>query len=244
MGHEHENEDPYPECFEGVFEEYKDHRLDLIQKLLPENPVVFEAGAFNGKDTVTFAERWPKGSIFSFEPNPTRFVEVTNRAARYSHVHVTQSAVGAMNGYIAFYVCHGTGGSSPSFEGASSTLPPSDDMKVHYQGPVIQVPIIRLDDWCVKNGVDHIDFMWIDVEGGELSLLKGAKNILKKVDVIYTETNHFAFRKGMTLYPKLKAFLEKSGFRLLSHWYRKNLQGDAIFVREERFQELVDRVSQ
>ena len=104
-------------------------------------------------------------------------------------------------------------------------------MKIHYQGPQAIVDCVILDDWCRKNGIDKIDFMWLDLEGMELQVLKSSPKILKTVSVIYTETNFYPFRIGMTQYAALRTFLEQSGFRLLSHWYHEGLQGNAIFVR-------------
>ena len=104
-------------------------------------------------------------------------------------------------------------------------------MKIHYQGPQIVVNCVVLDDWCSENGINKIDFMWLDLEGAELQMLKSSPKILETVSLIYVETNFQEFRIGMTQYSSLKEFLEASGFHLLSHWYRENLQGDAIFIR-------------
>ena len=41
---------------------------ELIKQYLPINPVVIEAGAHIGTDTVEFSKIWPKGSIYAFEP--------------------------------------------------------------------------------------------------------------------------------------------------------------------------------
>ena len=42
-------------------------------KFLPENPVILEAGAHKGKDTVEMAKLWPAGTIHAFEPVPSLF---------------------------------------------------------------------------------------------------------------------------------------------------------------------------
>jgi hypothetical protein len=36
----------------------------------------------------------------------------------------------------------------------------------------------RLDDFLAEKGVDHIDFIKADIEGGELNLLRGAEKLL------------------------------------------------------------------
>jgi hypothetical protein len=106
-------------------------------------------------------------------------------------------------------------------------------MAIHYQGPKVEVPCVILDDWCKKNNIEQIDFMWLDLEGLELQVLKSSPSILTTVKAIYTETNMYDFRKGMTKYKELRSFLEASGFTMLSHWYFEGLQGNAIFIKKE-----------
>lgn len=225
----------YPPRFEGFFEEYGEKRLDLVAKFLPEDPVIFEAGGHYGDDTIRFATRWPSGTIISFEPNPHAFAKLLERTKDATNVHVYNLAVNNYNGTAILNVCYGTNGNDPIFEGASSLLEPSACMRIHYRGPKVKVSCVVLDDWCQANNIDHIDFMWLDLEGLELQVLKSSPEILDKVKVIYTETNFFVFRKGATQFNDLRTFLDKSGFKLLSHWYREGLQGDAIFVKKELF---------
>ncbi len=211
--------DPYPWRFEGICQEFKD------------NPIIFEAGGHYGVDTIKFSNKWPQATIISFEPNPNAFEKLFELSKLKNNIFPFGLAVGDFNGSAVFYLCYGTHGKDPIFEGASSLLPASESMQIHYMGPKINVDCVILDDWCKQNEITHIDFMWLDLEGMELQALKSSPEILKTVKVIYTETNFQEFRLGMTQYIELKNFLENSGFRLLSHWYQENLQGNAIFVR-------------
>lgn len=221
----------YPERFEGLFPEYRDKPLDLIEKFLPADPVIFEAGGHYGTETETFAKKWPKSTIISFEPNPAAFDKLCNVAKNYPNIFPYQLAVGHSNALLPFYICYGSTGDNPIYEGASSLLPPSDYMKIHYQGPTIIVQCVRLEDWLLENNVEQIDFMWLDLEGNEFQALMGMGNKLDQVAAIFIETNFQEFRQGMTQYKYLKGFLERKGFRLLSHWYAEGMQGNAIFIK-------------
>lgn len=225
----------YPAKFEGFFPEYRHKRLELVAKFLPENPVIFEAGGHYGHDTIRFSAQWPKGTIISFEPNPHAFTKLLESIKNSKNVFAHNIAVNNYNGKAVLNVCHGSNADNPVFEGASSLLEPSEGMKIHYRGPKVEVPCVVLDDWCKNNNVDHFDFMWLDLEGLELQVLSSSPQVLSKVKVIYTETNFQEFRKGMTQFSSLKSFLEKSGFKMLSHWYAQGFQGDAIFVKRELF---------
>lgn len=44
----------------------------------------------------------------------------------------------------------------------------------------IEVNTIRLDDWARDAPIDHLDFLKIDIEGGEYRALLGAQALLKR----------------------------------------------------------------
>ncbi|MBS0628657.1 MAG: FkbM family methyltransferase [Verrucomicrobia bacterium] len=229
--------DPYPARYEGlpIYEKSSGQHLEIIGKIIPSDPVIFEAGGHYGDDTVRFALHWPLATIISFEANPHAYEKFLETTSRFPNIHGYNLAVNTYNGVALLHVCHGSHGDNPVFEGASSLLEASKYMEKNYQGPKVRVPCVILDDWCKSNAVDHIDFMWLDLEGLELQTLISSPKVLGTVKVIYTETNFQSFRKGMTQYSDLKTFLEKSGFRLLAHWYAKDFQGNAIFVRNELY---------
>ena len=54
----------------------KNNLLPLISPLLPNNPIVVEAGAFNGADTKEISQFWPQGTIHAFEPVPEIFTKL------------------------------------------------------------------------------------------------------------------------------------------------------------------------
>ena len=55
--------------------------MDLIISLLPENPVVIEAGAQFGEDTEKMSHIWPNGKIYAFEPSPETYSSVEKLAS-------------------------------------------------------------------------------------------------------------------------------------------------------------------
>jgi FkbM family methyltransferase len=234
---------PYVFQFEGLFQSlYQSGRYDLIERIIEPDDVILEAGAFDGTDTIGLSKMVPEGRVISFEPNPPRYAELVNRAKDLYNVNTFPFALGEENSNITFYVCYGEQ-YDPVYEGASSALPPSESMKINYQGPRIEVPCVILDHWCRQNNQTKIDFMWLDMEGYELQVLKSSPQILSTVKAMYVETNFYEFRKGMTQYNDLRTFLEKNGFRLLSHGYLTGCQGNAIFVRADIFEIIVQKIS-
>jgi FkbM family methyltransferase len=43
---------------------------EMAQYVRTDAPTIVEAGAFDGRHTRAFAERWPKGHFYAFEPHP------------------------------------------------------------------------------------------------------------------------------------------------------------------------------
>lgn len=233
---------PYVFQFEGLFEKlFQSGRYDLIARIIEPDDVILEAGGFDGEDTIHLVKLVPDGKIISFEPNSTRYEELVAKTNALSNVETYPFALGEKNEMITFYLCHGVQ-NNPTFDGASSILPPTKETEQSYQGPIVQVPCVVLDDWCRENNQNKIDFMWLDLEGYELQVLKSSPQILSTVKAMYVETNLYNFRKGMTLYKDLRVFLEKNGFKLLSHGYYKGYQGNAVFVRASLFDEIVQKI--
>lgn len=222
----------YPERFEGIIHCKETEVLDLISRIITKDPIILEAGAHYGIDTVKFVKTWPNATILSFEPNPNAYERLIHATKNFDIVKPYNLALSNYNGEATLHVCYGTEGNEVVFEGASSLLEASEGMKIHYQGPKVTVPCVVLDDFCKENGIDHIDFMWLDMAGMENQALKSSPEILKTVSMIFVETNFQEFRIGMSQYSELKSFLEESGFTLLSHWYYEGLQGNALFMRK------------
>lgn len=207
--------------------------LDLIKAFLPENPVILEAGAHYGEDTVKMGTLWPKGTIHAFEPLPHSF-EVLQQATRsFSNIKNHLYALNNYTGKANFYVCI-------NGDSASSLLPPKpliDPILFFDKEAPIEVDCITLDAWAEKNAITHIDFMWLDMEGAELLALQSGLKILPTVKVIYTEVNFQEFRKGNCFYNEIRSFLEAQGFKILwQHvWDTWDLawQGNVLFVKED-----------
>ncbi len=225
--------------YEGnpAWEHFEGYTLMLLDKFLPPNPKVFEAGAYTGNQSASMAKFWPEGMIISFEPIPSRFKEYKEKAKSFSNMYGYNLAANVFNGDAKLYVCRGTWGADEAFESSSSLLEPSEGMKIHYLGPEITVPCVVFDDWCKTSGVSNIDLLWMELEGFELQFLRSSPNILNTVQAIVTATNFYSFRKETTQYIHLKPYLESKGFKLIAHWYREGLQGNAVFIREEVLKE-------
>jgi hypothetical protein len=62
--------------------------------------------------------------------------------------------------------------------GCNSLRPPASDVLATSYPQ--RVHVVRLDDQLALLKIDHVDFMKLDVEGGELAVLQGAQQLLAR----------------------------------------------------------------
>ncbi len=122
----------------------------------------------------------PKGRIVSFEPSPDTFDRLQSnlRLNKISNVTAINSAVYSSNGEVTFGM--------KSHSTLSSGII-NDNLKRDAVIKPITVMAVALDDFARNNGINHVDLMKIDVEGGELDVLTGAPETLAHTDRIVLE---------------------------------------------------------
>src|SRR3970040_2615816 len=84
---------------------FKPHKaLIHIASYLSQNPIVLEAGSFNGSDTIRMACMWPHGHIHAFEPVPELFQLLEQNTATYNNITCYPYALSNHDGSAIFYV--------------------------------------------------------------------------------------------------------------------------------------------
>lgn len=203
----------------------------LIQRYLPEGPVVIEAGAHIGVDTTEMSILWPNGVIYAFEPIPEIFGRLKANTRKMKNVHCFPLALSDTTGTLKMFVSSGTS------DGSSSLLAPKEHLVEHpdvlFQ-TTTQVQSTTLDDWIAVYRVARVDFLWLDVQGAELSVLKASPRILRSVRAIYTEVSLKEVYEGVPLYPELRGWLEEQGFRVERQELPWPDMGNVLFVRKDK----------
>jgi FkbM family methyltransferase len=222
--------------YEGTatFRNYGKVDLNWMVQFLPYNPIIIEAGAYCGDQTIYAAKVWPQSQlIVAFEPNPLAFAELQRKVdkEKLSQVKTYNLALHHYNGTADLHLCRGPNGNDRSWEHASSLLPPLNEC----QGPNIEVPCVILDDWCKENQIDHIDILRLELEGLELQVLQSSPQILKNTKIIVLPSFFRPYREGTPNYFELKAFLTESHFVPLAHWYEQGERGLAVYVSQELY---------
>ena len=152
--------------------EFENSEYAFVSRFLQPGMVVLDIGAHHGFYTLLASKIVGlPGKVFAFEPSPRERGALSRHIAlnRCRNVTVEALAVGSTNGSGNLFVVQG-------FQtGCNSLRPPAPDVPGALSSTEIQV--VRLDDWLEKNQIDHIDFIKLDVEGGEIEVLNGAERL-------------------------------------------------------------------
>jgi len=147
-------------------------QIKWVKKIIPDKNVFFDIGANKGLFSFWVAKFMRnKGSIHIFEPQPELSFIFGNLEKHFSERHTffynnfgLSDSEGTAN---LNRQCIGDG--SASF----SKLTKSNELSK-------PVPLQRLDQYCINNDIQNIDFIKIDVEGYEFKVIAGGINTIKK----------------------------------------------------------------
>lgn len=161
---------------------------NFIKPFLPTNPIIVEAGAFTGRDTLVLSSQWPQGIIHAFEPVPEIFNELKETTAGTPNVVCYPAAVSDTSGITDFFPAHHPDRPAKLCQ-AGSLHQPNERLTwspIRY-GETIKVTTTRLDDWAKMYNIDKIDFLWLDTQGHALAALQGTGELIKTIKIIYLE---------------------------------------------------------
>ena len=202
-----------------------------VKNFLPRNPIVLEAGAHMGYDTLGLSKIWPKGFIHAFEPVPALYEALRERVKFRKNVRGYNIALGEKDNVTV--TMNVSGGES---SGSSSILKPSKHLEmfpgVSFEEQV-SVNMRTIQSWATQEKISNIDLMWLDMQGYEVNALKGTGKMLEKVSVIYTELCADELYQGLITKDAYTAFLKESGFELVRQIGKNEILTDGIFVNKK-----------
>ena len=129
-----------------------------IYTLLPDNPIIVEAGCADGTDTLIFAQQYPRAKIIALEPLPELFEIASARTSNYSNVQLYRLALSNESDQIRTLYT----GAQDKIHQSSSLLAPSDHDKYYPEIEFkreVQVKTISLVNLFKSNGIESVDLL-------------------------------------------------------------------------------------
>ena len=154
---------------EGQFETAE---VAFVDRYLQPGMTVLDIGAHHGLYTLLASLRVGNGGlVYSFEPSARERKALLQhvRINRCKNVSVQDAAIGNENNEATLYVVEG------SQSGCNSLRPPV----VTSGTSSVRIKVARLDDWLREQSIDRVDFIKLDVEGGEREALLGAERLIE-----------------------------------------------------------------
>lgn len=210
--------------------------IDFSHSLGIDISIVFEFGSRYGEDTIEFAKALPNARIYGFECNPNTLLHCQNATKSYHNITLTPKAISESGGEISFYPINAEA-TITTFadgnQGASSTLRASGKYTLEtYVQDEVKVQAIRLDEFMTEQGIAHIDILWMDIQGGELSALKSLGARLESIKIIYSEVEFIEIYENQPLFSDIRAFLEARNFVFIGFSDKGEFFTNAIFVHK------------
>ena len=188
---------------------------------------IIQVGASTGQELDEFLSLNPK-RILLIEPLPQSMEELRNKVESYPHITVVEKAITNFNGTASFTITNNLW---------SSSLLPLSLHKIEFPSikkvKEIKVVCSKLDTLLQELVLRPSDFnlLYVDVQGAELLVLKGATEALTHIEAIHIEANYKEMYKGCVLEPDLTKFLQDKGFKKMETSIRKFQQNNIFYAR-------------
>ena len=192
-----------------VLHTYKDIFENEIYKFSAssDRPLIIDCGSNIGISVLYYKTLYPGSTVIAYEPDKKNFQLLSKNISDNNLQQVTlhEAAVWVENGEISF--------ASNAAEGSSITL-------TNEGSNVVIVPSIRLAD--VLNTYDKIDFLKLDIEGAEDTVVADCGSLLSRIENLFLEY-HGTIHETEKLITILKT-LHDCGFKVYLNNAANHLQ--------------------
>jgi FkbM family methyltransferase len=173
----------YEICRHHANKEFAENRSDfttngelwLLRKVLPHKNIVFDVGAHTGEWSSQALLVNPHIDLHCFEPSQRSFNRLKTQGFG-RNVIFNNFGLGASNCRKTLYLFEDLGEGNSLY--LRRGLESRDGFKP--QDMTEQVEIRTLDSYCMERKIAEIDFLKIDVEGNELEVIEGGKDVFER----------------------------------------------------------------
>lgn len=186
--------------------------FEYIDEIIKDKSEVlfFEFGMCDGyhskKIMQQINDKGIKFNYYAFEPVDYLFRLINDNKPNFSNgnFYPINKAIGDKNGVVKFYQSGGqkiiNNEITEHYYGSSSINKPKDVLKYWKEMTFEnkEVESIKFDTFCQDNNLQDkiIDFVWADIQGAEVKLIKGGKKTFNNVRYFYTEYSNGNLYQG------------------------------------------------
>lgn len=196
-----------------------------------DDPTILDIGCNDGTHTLWFFEVFKNPKVYCFEPDPRARDRFKANVGQKPNINLFEIAICDRVGTSEFYQSTGhrdqkmADGRPFGWDASGSIREPKDHLKtapwVKFEQK-ITVPTSTLDVWSKEQGVETIDFIWMDVQGAEIDVFRGGTTTLSRTRYLYTEYSNRELYKGQFHLKELMNYLDN--FQLVIRY-----PGDVLF---------------
>jgi len=175
------------------FQNYEENeKLEIINHL-PVNGVLVDIGANIGMFSLFISKKRPDITCYAFEPEPLNFTNLnqSKKANNLTKLNVFQLAIGKEECTLNLYKSNKNDGGHSLTRDSEQT-----DSSMPSFTPVQVMPLTK----TLPPSLPSLDVIKIDVEGGEIEVIEGALDVIRKYRpmlVMETSNQHIANQTGI-----------------------------------------------
>lgn len=184
--------------------------------------ILFDVGSFNGKEFMQRAREDRSVVVFAFEPHPELYASIVEATMDLDNFHAYRYAVSDFNGRATFHISADRScGSLREFdERVDESWEPHrverwGRERTFFMIRQVEVEVVRLDTFMEARGIPRLDYLHVDAQGEDLSVLRSLGAQVNKVREGVLETTIVPEKPLYKAQPNKSeclAFLEGNGF--------------------------------
>ena len=177
-------------------------RLFFLKTLGFKPRTILDIGAHNGEWLTEVHEEWPSSKYFAIEASPDLEEDLKK--------------INWLKGYEIALLGERVKRKVPYFLGPGKYTTGNSIYKEqsrYFEGAKVRhFSMTTLDAVVIKNRLAKIDFIKIDTQGSELSIIKGGEKTVSEAEFILLELQNLECNLGAPFAPKVISEMDKRGF--------------------------------
>lgn len=184
------------------------YETKILKTIIKPGDIVIDIGAYvDGWYTLLAAKlTGNKGHVYAFEPHPIYYQRLKENVQLNRLTNVTLERLGVFNknGSFTFYEAQFGSSIIKSQVVAMTKIKPKE----------ITIQTTTLDTYVKTKNIRHVSLIKIDVEGAEMSVLKGGNRLLRSKNApdLVVEVFDKQLRRGGSSESKLLSYLKRLGY--------------------------------